>query len=118
MIVPPASTFVGPLPVTATSATGVTVVPTGELVLLPEFGSAVVEVTVAIFVTTPLAGALTVIVTFVALPLARVPKTQLATPALVVPPPLALTNTTFVGNTSLATTLLAVEGPAFVTVIV
>jgi hypothetical protein len=87
-------------------------------VLLPEFGSAVVEVTVAPFVTVPLAGAITVIVTFVVLPLARVPKAQLATPTLVVPPPLALTNTTLVGNTSLATTLLAAEGPEFVTVIV
>jgi hypothetical protein len=113
-----ASTFAGPVLPRPTSATGVTVVPPGELVLLPEFGSAVIEVTVALFVTTPLAGALTVIVTFVVLPLVRVPKVQLATPALVVPPPLALTNTTFVGNTSLATTLLAVEGPAFVTVIV
>jgi hypothetical protein len=78
----------------------------------------VVEVTVALFVTDPLAGAVTVIVTFVVLPLTRFPKAQLATPALVVPPLLALTNTAFVGNTSLATTLLAVEGPAFVTVIV
>jgi hypothetical protein len=101
-----------------TSATGVTVVPTGELVLLPGFGSAVVEVTVALFVTAPLAGAVTVIVTFVVPPLTRFPKTQLTIPALVVPPLLALMNTMFVGNTSLATTLLAVEGPEFVTVIV
>jgi hypothetical protein len=65
----------------ATSAAGVTLVTTGELVLFAEFGSVVVEVTVALFVTAPLTGAFTVIVTFVVLPLARVPKFQLATPA-------------------------------------
>src|SRR6202142_2532375 len=87
-----ARTLAGPVLPMATSASGVTVVATGELVLLPGFGSAVVEVTVALFVTAPLAGDFTVIVTFVVPPLTRVLKAQLATPALVVPPPLALTN--------------------------
>ena len=104
--------------VTPTSATGVTLVPTGRLVLLVEFGSPVGELTLAVFVIVPLAGAVTVNVRFVVEPEASVPKVQLAIPAFVVPPPLALTNTTLVGNTSLATTLLAVDGPAFVTMIV
>jgi len=78
----------------------------------------VVEVTVAMFVMVPAYGAVTVTIKFVVTPLARVPKVQFAMPAFVVPPPLALTKTTFVGSTSLTTTLLADDGPELVTVIV
>ena len=107
-----------PVLVMAASATGVTLVINGELVLLVEMRSVVLEVTVAMLEMLPFAGGLTVSVTLVTAPMARVPKVQLTTPALLVPPLLAETNTTFVGNTSLATTLVAFAGPKFVTEIV
>jgi hypothetical protein len=101
-----------------TSATGVTVVPTGELVLLPGFGSAVVEVTVALFVTAPLAGAVTVIVTFVVLAAGQISQSPTCNSGVGCPAAARAYEHDVVGNTSLATTLLAVEGPEFVTVIV
>lgn len=116
--VAPANTFVGPAFPSTTSATGVTVVVTGGLVLLVGVGSAVGELIVAVFVIVPLAGAVTVKVRFVIAFAAKVPNDQLTVPAAFVPFPLALKNTTFVGSASLATTLLAVPGPAFVTVMV
>src|SRR5260221_618307 len=102
----------------AKSATGVTVVPAGKLVLFVESKSGVSEETVAVFVIVPVTGAVTVTVTFVAAFAARFPSDHVTVPALVVPPPLALTKTTFTGSTSLATMLVAVDGPEFVTVIV
>jgi hypothetical protein len=103
---------------TAKSATGVTVVPTGELVLLPGLESGVLDATVATFVTLPLAGAVTVKVRLVPTPAARLTNAQLTTPALFVPPPLALTKVTFVGKTSVGMMLLAIANPKFVTEIV
>jgi hypothetical protein len=46
------------------------------------------------------------------------PKLQFTTPLVFTPPPLALTNVTPNGNVSVTVTLLAVEGPKFVTEIV
>ena len=48
----------------------------------------------------------------------RLPRLQVTTPLLSAPPPLALTNVTPAGNASVTTTLLAVDGPKFVTQIV
>jgi hypothetical protein len=113
-----ATTKAGPLLPIAISATGVTVVPTGELVLLPGLESGVLDATVATFVTLPPVGAVTVKVRLVPTPAARLTNAQFTTPALFVPPPLALTKVTFVGKTSLGMMLLAVAKPEFVTDIV
>jgi hypothetical protein len=43
---------------------------------------------------------------------------QLTTPLLLAPPPVALTNVTPNGNVSVTVTLLALDGPKFVTEIV
>lgn len=102
----------------ATSANGVTVVTTDGVVLLTKFVSKVEEFTLAEFEMVPLAGAVTIIVTFVVLFAAKVPSVQFTVPEIKVPPPLAVTKRTFVGNVSLATTLLAVDGPEFVIEIV
>jgi hypothetical protein len=51
-------------------------------------------------------------------PLVKVPNVQLTTPLLLAPPPLALTNVTPNGSVSVTTTLLALDGPKFVTDIV
>jgi hypothetical protein len=100
-----------------TSATGVTVVMTGAVTLLVLFGSPG-ELTLAVLVSVPLAGAVTVTVMLLTWPLANVPKLQLTTPLLLAPPPVAETKVTPSGNVSVTTTLLAVEGPKFVTEIV
>jgi hypothetical protein len=102
----------------ATSATGVTVVMTGGVMLFVEFGSPVGELTAATLVSVPLAGAVTVTVTLLTWPLAKVPKVQFTTPLVLIPLPLALTNVTPSGNVSVTTTLLALDGPKFVTDIV
>jgi hypothetical protein len=102
----------------ATSATGVTVVMTGGVTLFVGLGSPVGELTLATFVSEPEAGAVTVTVTLLTWPLARVPKLQLTTPLLFTPPPVALTNVTPAGSASVTTTLLALDGPKFVTDIV
>ena len=102
----------------ARSATGVMVVGTGGLVLLVGFGSPVGEFTVATFVIVPDAGAVTVNVTLVVVFEAKVPRFQLTTPLLLTPPLLALTKLTPTGNASVTTTLLASDGPKFVTEIV
>jgi hypothetical protein len=99
-------------------ATGVTVVVTGGLVLFVGFGSPVGELTVAMFVIAPLAGAVTFKVKFVIALAAKVPSDQLTIPAMFVPPPVALTNVTPTGKLSVTTTPPADDGPAFVTVIV
>ena len=110
-----ASTLAGPTLPKPTSATGVTVVMTGGVTLFVLFGSPVGELTAATLVSEPLAGAVTVTVTLLTWPLARVPNVQFTTPLLLAPPPLALTNVTPNGKVSVTTTLLAVEGPKFVT---
>ena len=101
-----------------TSATGVTVVITGGVTLFVLFGSSVGEATVAVLVSEPLAGAVTVTVKLLTWPLVNVPRVQLTTPLLFTPPPVALTNVTLAGNVSVTTTLLAADGPKFVTEIV
>jgi len=103
---------------TARSATGVTVVTTGGVTLLVKFGSGVGDVTLAVLVKVPEAGAVTISVKFVVTLAARVANDQVTTPLLVKPPPVALTNVTPTGKASVITTLLAVEGPKFVTVTV
>src|SRR5664279_4086110 len=102
----------------ATSATGVTLVTTGKVRLLVELGSPVRVFTVAMLVSEPLAGAVTVTVRLLTWPLVRAPKVQLITPLLFKPPLLALTKVTLAGRLSVTTTLLAVEGPKLVTEIV
>jgi hypothetical protein len=101
-----------------TSATGVTVVITGAVTLFVLLGSPVGELTAATLVSEPLAGAVTVTVTLLTWPFANVPKVQFTTPLLLAPPPLALTNVTPSGNVSVTVTLLALDGPKFVTDIV
>jgi hypothetical protein len=113
-----AGTVLEPVLPRPTSATGVTVVMTGTVTLFVEFGSTVGELTLAVFVSVPEAGAVTVTVTLLTWPLAKVPNVQLTTPLLLAPPPLALTNVTPNGNVSVTTTLLALDGPKFVTDIV
>jgi hypothetical protein len=100
------------------SATGVTGVVTGGLVLFVGFGSPVGEFTMAVLVNVPLAGAITFKVKLLVVPAIIVPNDQLTIPALFVPLPLALTNVTPTGKLSVTTTPLADDGPAFVTVIV
>ena len=102
----------------ATSATGVTVVMTGGVTLFVLFGSPVGELTLAVFVRLPLAGAVTVTVILLTWPFASVPRLQLTTPLVLAPPPLALTNVTLAGRLSVTTTPLALDGPKFVTEIV
>jgi hypothetical protein len=101
-----------------TSATGVTLVTTGGVMLLVLLGSSVGELTLATFVSEPLAGAVTVTITLLTWPFAKVPKVQFTTPLLLAPPPLALTKLTPAGNVSVTVTLLALDGPKFVTEIV
>jgi hypothetical protein len=101
-----------------TSATAVTVVMTGGVTLLVLLGSPVGELTLAVFVSVPLAGAVTVTVTLLTWPLVSAPKLQLTTPLVLIPLPLADTKVTVAGNVSVTTTLLALEGPKFVTDIV
>ena len=107
---------------TATSACGnakfVTLVTTGAVTLFVLFGSPVGELTLAVLVSEPLAGAVTVTVTLLTWPLANVPRLQFTTPLLLAPPPLADTKVTAAVNVSVTVTLLALEGPKFVTEIV
>ena len=98
-----------------TSATAAIVVTTGGVTLSSTFVSLVGELTRATFVKLPLAGAVTVTVTLLVAPLARLPKVHVTTPELFTPPAVALTNVTVAGKVSVTVTLLAVEGPKFVT---
>jgi hypothetical protein len=91
---------------------------TGEVMLLVLLGSPVGELTLAVFVSVPEAGAVTVTVTLLTWPLVNVPRLQLTTPLLLAPPPLALTKVTPNGSVSVTTTPLALDGPKFVTDIV
>jgi hypothetical protein len=84
------------------------------------FGSAVVELTVAVFESGPAAVGVTTIVTVADAPAAREPSSHVTTP-----PPEQLpaeadaeTNVTAAGSGSLTVTASAVLGPAFVAVIV
>jgi hypothetical protein len=102
-----------------TSADSATAVMTGGVTLFVSVGSGVELVTLAVFVSEPLAGARTTTVKLVELPLASEAIVgQVTTPALVVPPPLALTNVPVLGNVSDTMTFVAVDGPAFVTMTV
>jgi hypothetical protein len=113
-----AGTLTAPVLPIPTSATGVTVVMTGAVTLFVELGSPIGELTLAVLVNEPLAGAVTVTVRLLTWPLANVPKLQFTTPLLLAPPPLADTKVTVAGNVSVTVTLLALEGPKFVTEIV
>jgi hypothetical protein len=113
-----AKTDAGPVLPRPTSATGVTVVMTGTVTLFVEFGSPVGELTLAVFVSVPEAGAVTVTVTLLTWPLVNVPRLQLTTPLVLIPLPLADTKVTVAGNVSVTTTPLALDGPKFVTEIV
>jgi hypothetical protein len=112
-----AGTVAEPVLPRPTSATGVTVVMTGAVTLLVLFGSPG-ELTLAVLVSEPLAGAVTVTVILLTWPLVNVPKLQFTTPLLLAPLPLALTNVTVAGRVSVTITPLALEGPKFVTEIV
>jgi hypothetical protein len=101
-----------------TSACGITVVITGGVTLFVKFGSPIGEPALATFVMVPLGGGITAKVTLLITPLAKLPKLQIATPLFVTPPPLALTKIVPVGNASVTVTLLATDGPKFVTEIV
>jgi len=103
---------------TARSATDVTVVLTGGVMLFVRSGSLVGEATLAVLFNVPLAGAVTVTVTLLTAPLASVPKDQFTTPLLFKPLPLADTNVTPAGKESVTTTLVAADGPKLVTEIV
>ena len=100
------------------SATEVTVVMTGGVMLFVELGSVVGELMVAVLVSEPLAGAVTVKVALLTAPLARLPKVQLTTPELLTPLPLADTKVTPIGRASVTVTLEAGDGPKFVIEIV
>ena len=115
-----AFTVAGPAFVTLTSACGVTVVVTGGVILFVGLGSLVGVPTVATFVRlVPLAGAVTVSVRFVLVPAARLPRfVHKIAPPLGVPPPVAFTKFRPTGRLSVTDNDTAVEGPAFVTVIV
>jgi hypothetical protein len=91
---------------------------TGGVTLLVLLGSPVGELTLAVFVSVPEAGAVTVTVRLLTWPLANVPNVQLTTPLVLIPLPLADTNVTVAGNVSVTTTPLALDGPKFVTDIV
>ena len=97
------------------SASGITVVVTGGVTLFVGTGSPVGEPTLAMFVNVPLAGEVTVTVRFVADAEASVPKFQVTIPFAFAPLPLALIKVTLLGNVSVTVTLLAADGPRFVT---
>jgi hypothetical protein len=113
-----ATTDGGPTLPRPTSANAVTGVTTGGVVLFVGVGSGVGELTVATLDSGPLAGAVTVTVTLLTCPLVKVPRFQLTTPLTFAPLPVVPTNVTPTGNVSVTTTLLALEGPKFVTEIV
>jgi len=92
---------------------------TPAALLLAGLGSAVPDVAEAVLVNEPLVGAVTVTVKVVEAPLARLAMAGKVTmPLLLIPPPEAETKVTAAGKLSITTTLLAVEGPLLVTVMV
>jgi len=110
-----ARTVDGPVLPKPRSATGVTVVLTGGVTLFVRIGSPVGEDTLAVLFSVPLAGAVTVTVRLLTSPLASVPNDQFTVPLLSMPFPLADTKVTPTGRVSVTTTLLADDGPKFVT---
>jgi len=109
----------GPVLPIPTSATGVTVVTTCGLVSLAGFAVGVLAVMLAVLVRlTAATGAVTVTVTLLLALGATVPIVQFTVPEVLTPPPPAFTNDVPAGKVSLATTLLAVPGPALVMVMV
>ena len=91
---------------------------TGGVRLFVGVGSNVGVPTLATFVSEPLAGAVTVTLTLLIWLLVNVPKLHVTTLPFVTPPPVAETNVTPTGNASVTVTLLALDGPKFVTEIV
>jgi hypothetical protein len=86
------------------------------LVLFTVLVSSDIELTVAVLVMEPLAGAFTVTVTALTCPAFKAPIAQSTTPTVFVAPEFdALTNVTLAGNASVTTTPLAVDGPRLVT---
>ena len=116
----PRLTLTGALLLTATSATGVTLVKTGGLVLFVGLGSLTGLLTVAVLERpAPSAGAETVRIRFVLEPAARSPMLpQRTCVPLSTPPAVALTKVTPAGKLSVTDKLVAVDGPALATVIV
>ena len=110
-------TLAGPVFAITKSASGVTAVMTGGVKLFVGVGSLVGEPTLATFVKQPLAGAVTVTVTFVTWLLLKFAMLHVTTPELFAPLPLALENETPFGSVSVMITLLAAAGPKFVTLI-
>ena len=110
----------GALLLTATSATGVTLLNTGGLVLFVKLGSLTGLPTVAVLERlAPSAGAVTVRIRFVLEPGARFPMLfQRTCPPLSTPPAVAPTKVTPAGKLSVTDKLVAVDGPALATVIV
>ena len=109
----------GPAFKTLTSATDVTVVTTGGVVLFSTFVSPVGELTFATFVNVvPLFGAITVKVRFVACDAVIVPRFQITLLPTFTPLADALEKVIPTGNVSVTVTLLALDGPKFVTEIV
>ena len=76
------------------------------------------ELTLAVLVSVPPAGAVTVKFKFVIWLFVSVPRLQTTALLLLTPPPLALTKLTPAGSASVTTTELAGDGPKFVTAIV
>ena len=101
-----------------TSDTGVIVVVTGGVTLFVGTGSPVGEPTLAKFVSVPLAGAVTDTVRFVVCVEAIVPRSHVTNPPAATPLPLGTTDVTPTGSVSVTMTLLALEGPLLVTVMV
>ncbi len=110
----------GALFLMATSATGVTLVNTGGLVLFVELGSLTGLPTVAVLERlVPPVGAVTARIRFVLEPAARSPiLVQTTCAPLNTPPAVALTKVTPAGKLSVTDKLVATDGPTFVTVIV
>lgn len=117
-----ANTFVGPIFVACKSACGVTVVTTMALVEVPSLFVGTVSSTAlpaeTRLVNVPLGGAVTVTVKFVNTPLVKLAIGHVTRPLVKVKPALAVTNVTPVGNVSVTTTLVAVDGPRLVSAIV
>jgi len=105
---------------TERSALLVTAVRTGGVVLFPGVGSGTGLAAEAVFVRLPpLAGAVTVMVTFVpALAARSVRFVHTTLVPLKYPTALALTNVTLAGSASVTAILSAMDGPRLVTVMV
>ena len=114
----PGKTTAGAVFTRLTSATGVILVVTGGVTLFVGTGSPVGAPTLAKFVSVPLAGAVTDTVRFVVCAAVSVPKFHVTNPPATTPLPLGATAVTLAGKVSVTMTLLALDGPKFVTVMV